>query len=104
MSDVNAPRPRERGVAAVIAVVAVALMSLLGMSLVLNTRSEMAVAANFRNAQEGLYAVDAVLERAIIDLAETADWTPVLDGTLRSTFVDGAPSGTRSSTCWACVT
>jgi len=44
---------------------------------------------------EGRYAAGAAAERALIDLGASADWTAVLDGSSRSTFNDGAPSGTR---------
>ncbi len=56
----------------------------------------MAIAANFRNSQEARYAAGAAAERAVRDLASIADWSRLLDGTVRSTFVDGLPAGTRT--------
>ena len=35
------------------------------------------------------------MERALDDLAAVGDWNAVLNGTVRSTFVDGAPGGMR---------
>src|ERR1700704_3494048 len=80
----------------ILALMATLLMSALGAALVLTTSSDALIAANFRNAQEGVYAVDAALERAMADLGTLADWNAVLDGSASSTFVDGAPGGVRT--------
>lgn len=82
--------------AIVLALMATLLMSVLGAALVLTTSSEALIAANFRDAQEGVYAADAALELAIDDLASVPEWTPVLDGSTGSAFVDGPPSGVRT--------
>ena len=71
-------------------------MSALGAALVLTTSSEALIAANFRNAQEGVYAADAALARAMDDLASMPDWNPILDGSMQSAFADGPPSGART--------
>jgi len=52
----------------IIALMATLLMSALGAALVLTTSSDALIAANFRTAQEGVYAADAALERAMADL------------------------------------
>jgi hypothetical protein len=59
------------------------------------TTTEILIVGNFRNAQEGLYAADAALERVLPDLMATPDWDPVLRGELRSGFVDGTSTGLR---------
>lgn len=82
--------------AIIVALMSMLLMSALGAALVLTTSSEALIAANFRNAQEGVYAADAALERAMDDLATVADWNAILDGSTRSAFVDGAPNGVRT--------
>ena len=82
--------------AIIVALMAMLLMSALGAALVLTTSSEALVAANFRNAQEGVYAADAALERAMADLASMPDWQPILDGSMQSGFVDGPPSGVQT--------
>ena len=56
------------------------MMSALGAALVLTTSSETTIAANFRNAQEGLYAADAALELAMDHLGAMPDWNPILEG------------------------
>src|SRR5438093_10766776 len=86
----------ERGVALVLALMAILLLSALGLALVLTTSAESMIASNYRNAVEGLYAADAAAERAMNDLAVVATWSSLFDGSERSTFVDGAPSGLRT--------
>jgi hypothetical protein len=82
--------------AIIVALMATLLMSALGAALVLTTSSEALIAANFRNAQEAVYAADAALEVSMDDLATAADWNAILDGSTQSVFVDGAPSGFRT--------
>lgn len=86
----------ERGVALVVALLAMLLMSALGAALVLITASETLIAGRFRQAQQALDAADAALERAVGDLAMAPDWNGLLDGSVRSSFVDGAPDGPRT--------
>ena len=86
----------EDGVAMMTAMAATLLMSALGVALALATSSEAVIASNFRDATEGNYAAGAALERALDDLGTSKDWNAVLTGAARSTFVDGAPSGTRT--------
>ena len=86
----------ERGVALVIAIMAMTLMLTLGGALVLLSSSETVIAANFRTAHEAMYAADAAFERSLADLRGESDWTPVLSGGVRSAFADGPPSGART--------
>jgi|SoiMethySBSTD1v2_1073268.scaffolds.fasta_scaffold14418_7 type IV pilus assembly PilX-like protein len=86
----------ERGVAMIIAIMAMLLMSALGTALVLTTTTETNIAGNFRNASEALFAADAGLERAMEDVLTVPDWNKLLDGSTQSAFVDGAPSGPRT--------
>jgi len=87
---------REDGIALIVAMMAMLLMTALGVALVLTTSSETMIASNFRNSQEALYAADAVIERSMDDILTVADWNKLLDGSTQSAFVDGAPSGARS--------
>ena len=75
---------------------AVVLLTALGLALVLNTTTEVMVAGNFRSAQEAFYAADAGIERAIDELQTVPDWNTILGGEARSTFIDGAPGGSRT--------
>jgi Tfp pilus assembly protein PilX len=87
---------REDGIALMVAMMAMLLMTALGVALVLTTSSETIIAGNYRNSGEALYAADAVLERAIDDLLTVPDWNSLLTGSVQSAFIDGAPSGARS--------
>ena len=82
--------------AIIVALMAMLMMSALGAALVLTTSSETTIAANFRDAQEGLYAADAAVELAMDHLAATPDWNPILEGQAQSAFVDGQPAGVRT--------
>lgn len=85
----------DRGLALVIALLAMLLFSSLGLALVLNTAAEGLVADNFRAAQEALYAADAGIELTIDELQTVPDWNVILRGELQSTFADGSPGGSR---------
>lgn len=86
---------RSDGLVLVLALFLTLLLSALAAALTLVTASEAAIAQNFKNGYEALHAADAAAERALGDLDAVTDWTLVLNGTVRSTFVDGPPSGTR---------
>ena len=87
---------REDGMAVIIALMAMMLMTALGLSLVLTTSSETMISGNFRAGGEALYAADAILERSMDDLLTIPDWNKLLDGSLQSGFIDGPPSGERT--------
>ena len=86
----------ERGVALITALMATLLLSALGFALIMMTSTETMIAGNFRDGQEALYAADAGVERVMDDLLTVPDWNNSLSGAIRSGFVDGSPSGTRT--------
>src|SRR5690349_23834444 len=86
----------EQGVALVIALLCVLLLSALGFALVATTSTETMIAGNYNNAEEGLYAADAGVERSMDDILSVPDWNKLLNGSTQSAFIDGPPSGTRS--------
>jgi hypothetical protein len=86
---VSRARRDERGVALVAVMSACSLLLALGLSLALTTTIEVGIAANHRDGVQALHAADAALERAMADLAATADWNAVLAGAVRSRFSDG---------------
>jgi hypothetical protein len=79
----------------VAALMVMLLMSALGAALILLTSSETMIAANFRNSLAALYAAEAAADQALAEVAAVGDWDQLLNGSVRSTFVDGSPSGTR---------
>ena len=88
----------EDGIALIVALMAMLLMSGLGLALVATTSVETLIAENFRSSIELSYAAEAVVGRALVDLQGVPDWTTVLSGAAMSTFTDGAPSGVRTLT------
>jgi hypothetical protein len=87
---------REDGLAVIMALLAMLLLSALGAALVLTGSGETAIASSFQTGQEVLYAADAIVERSIVDLAGVSDWSRLLDGSVRSGFADGPPGGERA--------
>jgi type IV pilus assembly PilX-like protein len=85
----------DKGLALLVALMAMLLFSALGLALVLNTATEGLIAGNFRAAQEALYAADAGLELAVDELQTVPDWNVILRGERQSTFADGSPGGSR---------
>jgi len=86
----------ERGIALIVATMAMLLMMALGAALLLLTTTEGKIARTYGSSSESLYAADAAAERAVDDLASITDWNSLLAGASTSAFVDGPPSGTRT--------
>lgn len=86
----------ERGVALIIALMAMLLLSALGLALALTTSTELLVAGYYRSAQETLYGAEAFVECALQDVSAVADWNTILAGITRSSLTDGPPRGTRT--------
>lgn len=83
-------RQGERGVALVIVLLSTMLLTALAISLVMLTSSETLLTANYRNAQESLYAADAGVERVVQDLLTVAQWNELLQsGNIQSSFTEG---------------
>lgn len=89
-------RRGERGAAMIMAMMAVLFMTALGSALMLTAVSETMIAGGFRAAEGTRYAAEAAAERVLADLAVADDWNLLLAGLARSSFVDGAPGGTRA--------
>ena len=64
----------EHGIALVIAVMSMMLMTALGSALVLTTMTEAGVASNYVSGVEAFYAADAEVERTLSDLPGIGDW------------------------------
>ena len=87
---------RDSGVALVIVMMAVTLLTALGSALTLATIAETAVAANYRDATETFYAAEGAVEFAMQELAAVSDWRAVVAAPGRSAFVDGPAAGARA--------
>jgi hypothetical protein len=79
----------ERGVALIIAMLAMLLFAALGMSIVLTTSTETAIAGNFQANEEGLYVADAALEKVMDDMLSITNWNDIIRGNQISGFNDG---------------
>ena len=64
----------EQGVALVIAVMSMMLMTALGTALVLTTMTETGISSTYVDGIEAFYAADAAVERTMSDLAAAGDW------------------------------
>jgi hypothetical protein len=84
-------KKNERGAALIISLMAMLLLSALGLALVMTTMTETKIAGNYTVSQEAMYAADAAIERAIQDVLTVADWDAMLSGSVNSAFVDGSP-------------
>ncbi|MEO6212116.1 MAG: pilus assembly PilX N-terminal domain-containing protein [Vicinamibacterales bacterium] len=90
MSRLRARLTNEEGIALVIALMAMMLLTALGAAVVMVSRTETAIANNYRNSQEALYAADAAIDRVVQDLLMVPRWNDMLAGTTISGFIDGA--------------
>jgi hypothetical protein len=86
----------ERGVALVLALMAVLLLSCLAAAMVLAASAETLVARHFSLGIEARHAAEAAVQRAIVDLAQSPDLDAILTGVVRGSFIDGGPGGTRT--------
>lgn len=86
----------ERGMALIIALMSTLLLTALGAALVMTTITETMITTNYRDSGEAMYAADAGIERVMQDLLTVPDWNSILQGNVQSSFIDGAPSGTRT--------
>ena len=68
----------ERGLALVVALLVLCLLTALGMALMLTSQTETMISANYRDSMEGQYAADAALERVMDDVLTVHDWNTLL--------------------------
>ncbi len=85
----------EQGVALIVTLLAMLLLSAIGAALVLATSADTLIAANSGATAEAFYAADAAFERTAAELRGAPGITVVLNGAVVSAFQDGAPSTPR---------
>ncbi|HXG87948.1 MAG TPA: hypothetical protein VNJ02_06395 [Vicinamibacterales bacterium] len=81
-----------RGVALVMTLLAISLLSALGLGLALAASTGRMADANHEDATEMLNAIESAIELAARDLNDVADWSAALDGTVRSSLVEPPPA------------
>lgn len=87
----------ERGIALIVALFTMLLLTALGIALTLVTVTETRISGNYRGGSETLYAADAAVERVMQDLLTVPDWNSILVGGTTSPFIDGVAGGTRTT-------
>jgi len=85
----------EQGTALIIALMSMTLLTALGAAVVMVSRTETAIASNYRTSQEALYAADAAVERVVQDLLMVPRWNDILAGNSQSSFNDGAMTAAK---------
>jgi len=96
MSDSrHARRSSERGFALILAILALMLLTFLGLTLATTTSTELQIATNYRWSQQALYNAEAGLEAARIVLSGIADpttgWATRLPAARPGTWPQGPP-------------
>lgn len=86
----------ERGMALIVALMSMMLLSALGLGLVMTTMSETIITAHYRDSGEAMYAADAGVERVMQELLTVPDWNRILTGQVQSSLIDGLPTGIRT--------
>lgn len=86
---------QERGMALVVAAMAMMLLLAIGATLIIVTSAETAIAGNFRTGGEASHAATAVVERTIAELRDVTDWTLPLSGAMTGAATDGPISAAR---------
>ncbi|MGE0039886.1 MAG: PilX N-terminal domain-containing pilus assembly protein [Vicinamibacterales bacterium] len=88
-------RPRDNGIALVIALVLTAFFAVVGLGLVFTVSVDRLGAMNHEDQARALYAADAALALAASELARTGDFDAVLEGRAVSAYTDGESAGLR---------
>lgn len=86
----------DHGMALVVTLLAMALVSAIGAGLALSSAAARMADHNHEDAVALLNSAEAALELVARDLDRMADWSLALDGRVRSATVDGASNGTRT--------
>lgn len=86
----------QRGIALILVILVTAFLSALGMGLALAVFMDRLATGNMSGSVAMLYAADGGIEIAAHELAQVADWSPVLSGAQQSHVNDGPPSGVRA--------
>lgn len=86
----------ETGFALVLVLLLMVLCGTLVAGAAWSSAADIRIASAFARGLEADHAAQAGIARAIVDLGGLPDFTAVLDGSARSTFVDGPPAGVRT--------
>ena len=82
--------PDDSGSAVVVVLLAVLLVTALGVGLLTLGGAETMIVANFTSGTEAIYAADGLAERVVQDLRLVPRWSDALSGVVTSPFIDAA--------------
>lgn len=86
----RASKQNEAGFALILAILALMLLTFLGLTLVTTTSTELQIATNYRWSQQALYNAEAGIEAAK-SLLKDYDWGATLPGARTATWTGSAP-------------
>ena len=81
-------RPADRGAALVLALLALAWLTAIGVSLVWLGDTDRRIAASYEAATETFFAADAVVDWTLQELRAIPDWSDAVSGRVRSSLAD----------------
>lgn len=92
----RATRHPECGLALIVTLLAMLLLSAVGAALVLTASADALIAEHAGASADAAYAAEAAMERTLAELRVVPDFTAVLGGAIGSAFTDGPASGART--------
>ncbi len=93
------PARREQGFALIVAILALLLLTFLGLTLAVTTSTELQIATNYRWSQQALFNAEAGLEAARAVLRQ-ANWTLILPPARVGADLGGCVDGGQGTVCW----
>jgi hypothetical protein len=86
----------ERGSGLLVVILFTALFSAIAIGAAVSARVEVAVSEQYRQSMAALFAADAAAEAVVAELRGLGDWSPVVQGMLRSGASQGSFEGPKS--------
>ncbi|CAN5827219.1 hypothetical protein BH24ACI5_BH24ACI5_09640 [soil metagenome] len=86
----------QRGTALLLAITLVLILAAVGAAVSIASRTDILIAASFRQSRDALYAAEGAVAHAVHDLTGIPDWDAVLSGAVASSFTDGIALGVRT--------
>jgi hypothetical protein len=101
---VERTRAGERGFALIVALLALLLLTFLGLTLAAVTSSELQIATNYRWSQQALYNAEAGASAVKLMLRSKQDWAAILPPARPGTWTVGSPATSPGVPTWAAGT
>lgn len=88
----SSSRQGESGFALILALLALLLLTFLGLTLAVTTSTELQIATNYRWSEQARYAAEAGVEVAKVRLRDVADWSTILPPARTATWTGAGPA------------